>query len=371
MRILTFGACIVALLFPASAIPAAQSSATITGRVIDGGTQAPIAGARVTLLPAPMARPAGPMVGPPVQAVTGDDGVYTFSGVPEGRYRVQVQKIGFAPPTDTPLLQVGAGQALAGPDLRLTKGGAISGRVLDARGEPMAEVMVTAVRKPTEGSGRGRGAPALPAGQPGQTNDIGEFRISGLLAGDYYVAASPRPIIPLGQSSPSPSPSGGTTLVATYYPGTSTMAGAQVITVAAGQTIGNLEFAMLSAVGYSITGVVVDETNKLVGGAMVMLMPTQPVGLGPRGSARTLPDGTFRINGVTPGAYRLNASVPVTFSTGGGTVTGSVGGAVTSGSGGIGGSSFSYSSGSPMLQVTVGDADVTGVTVVVRKPSVQ
>ena len=137
-------------------------------------------------------------------------------------------------------------------------------------------------------------------------------------------------MIPLGQSSPSPS--GGTTLVATYYPGTSTMAGAQVITVAAGQTISSLEFAMLSAVGYAITGIVVDETNKLVGGAMVMLMPTQPVGLGPRGSARTLPDGTFRINGVTPGAYRLNASVPVTFSTGGGTVAGSVGGAVTSGS---------------------------------------
>ena len=206
MRILTFGVCIVALLFPASAIPVAQSSATITGRVIDGGTQAPIAGARVILLPAPIARPAGPMVGPPAQAVTGDDGMYTFSGVPEGRYRVQVQKIGFAPPTDTPLLQVGAGQALAGPDLRLTKGGAISGRVLDARGEPMAEVMVTAVRKPTGGSGRGRGAPALPAGQPGQTNDIGEFRISGLPAGDYYVAASPRPMIPLGQSSPSPRP---------------------------------------------------------------------------------------------------------------------------------------------------------------------
>jgi hypothetical protein len=62
----------------------------------------------------------------------------------------------------------------------------------------------------------------------------------------------------------------------------------------------------------------------------------------------------------------------MTFSTGGGTVAGSVGAAVTSGSGGIAGSSFSYSSGpSSTLQVTVGDADVTGVTVVVRKPNVQ
>jgi hypothetical protein len=300
--------------------------------------------------------------------------MYTFTGLPEGRYRVQVQKIGFAPPADTPMFEVSAGQTLTGPDLRLTKGGAISGRVLDARGEPMAEVMVTAVRKPTGGSGRGRGAYGLSAGQPGQTNDIGEFRISGLPAGDYYVAASPQPMIPfaLSQSSPSPSPSGGTTLVATYYPGTSTMDGAQVITVAAGQTVSSLELTMLSAVGYSITGVVVDETNTLVGGAMVMLMPTQLVGLGLRGSARTLPDGTFRINGVTPGAYRLNASVPVTFSTGGGIVGGIVGGVVTSGSGGIVGSSVSSSSGpSSMLQVTVGDADVTGVTVVVRKPSVQ
>jgi hypothetical protein len=89
MRILTFCACIVALVFPASAIQAAQSSATITGRVIDGGTQAPIVGARVILLPAPITRPAGPMGGPPAQAVTGDDGVYSLWGLarqgPPGR----------------------------------------------------------------------------------------------------------------------------------------------------------------------------------------------------------------------------------------------------------------------------------------------
>jgi hypothetical protein len=351
MRILTFGVFVVALSSPPLSIQAAQSAATITGRVIDGDTQAPLAGARVMLLPALMGAPRGPM-GPPVQTVTGDDGRYTFSGIAEGSYRLQVQRIGFIQPTDSPTVQVGAGQTLAGPDLRLSKGGAISGRILDARGEPMAEVMVTALRKRSDNGGPGPsrgGPPALPAGQPGQTNDIGEFRIAGLPSGDYYVSASSRPTT-LGGSS---SPSGGATPVTTFYPGTATMAEAHVLAVAAGQTISSLEFGMLFAPGYSVVGVVVDETNAPVAGAMVILMLNQVVGPGPRGSARTEPDGTFRINGVAPGAYRLNASIPVAFS---------------NSSGGIG--SVSYSSGpSSMIQVTVVDRDVAGLTVVARKPT--
>ena len=62
---------------------------------------------------------------------------------------------------------------------------------------------------------------------------------------------------------------------------------------------------------------------------MVMLMPAElaVLGPGPRGSGRTQPDGTFTIGGVVPGAYRLNASVPVTVPPGG-TATPSGGGTV-------------------------------------------
>jgi len=351
MRILTFGVFIVALSPPPLSVQAAQSAATITGRVIDGDTQAPLAGARVMLLPALMGEPRGPM-GPPAQSVTGDDGRYTFSGIAEGSYRLQVQRIGFIQPTDVSTVQVGAGQTLAGPDLRLSKGGAISGRVLDARGEPMVEVMVTALRKQSDNLGPGPsrgGPPALAAGQPGQTNDIGEFRIAGLPAGDYYVSASSRPATPFGGSS---SPSGGATPVTTFYPGTASIAEAHVLTVAAGQTINSLEFRMLFAPGYSVAGVVVDETNTPVAGAMVILMPNQVVGPGPRGSARTEPDGAFKINGVAPGSYVLNASIPMTF---------------TASGGGLG--SVSYSSDpSSMIRLTVVDRDVAGLTVVSRKP---
>lgn len=358
MRILTFGAAVIALLLPAPTVQATQSTssgATISGRVIDGGTQVPIAGARLVLLPAPTGRPTGPM-GPPAQVMTGDDGVYTFSGVAAGRYRLQVQKIGFVAPNaaQTLLLEVGSGQSLAGPDFRLSKGAAISGRVVDARGEPLAGMIVQALHRPvpTGARGRGRRMPALPGGQPGQTNDIGEFRVTGLEAGDYYVAASPQPRSPLEQSS-----SGGTTPITTYYAGSSELTGAQVITVAAGQTVGGLDIMMMTARGFAISGIVVDEMNRPIAGAMVRAMPAQAtvVGLSPRGSSRTQPDGTFTVGDITPGTYRLTASVPVT---------------ISSGSSGVGSVSFSSSSSSgppTMVQITVGDADVGGVTVVVRK----
>jgi hypothetical protein len=378
MRLTTFGILFVALVvvtassLPASAIRAAQAprgDATITGRVVDQGSQAPIAGARVMLMPAAAGRRLAAPMGIPAQAVTGDDGVYTLNGVTAGRYRLQVQKPGFVStnPGETALVQVNAGQAVAGPVVQMSRGSAISGRVIDARGEPIAELMVTAVRKTLPASGRGRGnPPPLPAGQPGQTNDIGEYRISGLPAGDYYVSASPspRPVGPFGQ----PSSSGATTPITTFYPGSPEIAGAQVISVAAGQTISGLEFTMLTARAFTVSGVVVDEMNRPVGGAMVMMMPAQLAAPGPglRASGRSAPDGTFTIGGVASGAYRLNASVPTTVSSGG-PVSGGVRGGITWGSGGV----VSYSSASgpaAMIPVTVADADVTGVTVVVRQP---
>lgn len=372
MRILAFGVCLLALSPPAPAILGAQAGAagaTIAGHVVDGGTQVPIAGARVMLVPVFNGRPTTPPSGPPPSTITGDDGAYLFSGVAAGRYRVQVQKIGFVSPTDTPLLTVDAGQALAGPELRLNKGAVVTGRVLDARGEPLPEVMVTAMRRPTAGSGRGRGPQVVQAGQSGQTNDVGEFRITGLTAGDYYVAASPRPESPFGQASPS----SGTTLVTTYYPGVTEIAGAQVVAVPAGQTISGLEFRMLSAPAFTISGIVVDEMSRPIGDAMVMAMPAALVGPGPRGSGRTQADGTFRIGNVTPGTYRLTASVPVTISSGAGGVGGVSGGVVGGVSGGVtsGGGGFVTFSGSSgpagTLQVTVGDADVAGVTLVARR----
>lgn len=77
---------------------------------------------------------------------------------------------------------------------------------------------------------------------------------------------------------------------------------------------------MMSVPAFDVSGFVVDEMDRPIGGAMVIVTPDAPDPLGTVGSARTQPDGTFRLGNITRGAYRLTAVVPVTVSSGGGIV---------------------------------------------------
>jgi hypothetical protein len=117
---------------------------------------------------------------------------------------------------------------------------------------------------------------------------------------------------------------------------------------------------------------------------MVMLMIDPRSGMmfmGLGGNAQTGDDGRFSIGDVAPGAYRLNASVPMVMNPGGAIAGGGVG--VSAVSGGSGGGSFttwSISSGGVTTsstvnatpqqpqEVTVTDADVRGVRLVARRP---
>jgi hypothetical protein len=344
---------VVALSAVGAAFQTASPGARVTGRIVDAGSGAPVIGAQVALVPAERPRVAR-FIGPPPQALTNQDGVYVLEGIATGRYRLQAQKAGFSTSValDAPVIEVTAGQTVAVPDFPLARGGAITGRLLDARGEPLPEVMVTAVRPPTGGYAGGRG---IPAGQSGQTNDLGEFRIAGLPPGEYHVAAHPRPQPPFRPQSTS----GDTTLVTTYYPGALETLGAIVLTVAPGQTVSDIQFAMMSAPAFTISGIVVDDMEQPVAGATVSVAATaDPVGL--RGSTRTNSDGTFILNGVTSGTYQLTASVPVMVSSGNsvgsfGVITGRAAGAGRPTNGAI-------------VQVAVEGGHVAGVKLAVVRP---
>jgi protocatechuate 3,4-dioxygenase beta subunit len=369
---------VLSLLLAISATQGSQEAfGTLSGRVVADGTNAPVADARIIVMPTgPRTRPlpAGP-IGPPPQATTDSDGRFTFPHLRVGTYRIDVQKTGFAPLAEMgqpgPTTQIAANQS-ASIELRVKKGAVIAGRVLDAAGEPMPDVHVMAMRR-MQGSAAMR-APAgtaprlLPAGPGGQTNDLGEFRVTGLAAGEYYIAASPRANIGFGGPAVDPPATTTTAIATTYYPGTIDQAAAMPIAVAAAETAANITVAMQSAPAFRISGVVVDEDGKPVGGAMVMLMadPRSGAFMGPSGGVRTRDDGRFSIGGVTPGAYQVNASIPMMMGGGGGagsatTVTRDSAASTTWTS--IGG----RESTNQPVEVVVADTNVTGLRIVVHR----
>jgi protocatechuate 3,4-dioxygenase beta subunit len=366
-------AVVLALSVGQAAAPAATGS--LSGRVVADGSGAPLAGARVMVMPA---RPNGPF-GPPPQATTDEDGRFAFTSLAPGQYRITVQRTGYAPlgqdigPGQT--VTVAAGQAAAGLQLTLQKGAVIAGRVLDPSGAPLPDVRIIALRRLTLPSGAppsmaGRLVPAPSQGQ--QTNDIGEFRVSGLAPGEYFIAAARQPGSPFGSAGLPASPTG-TAMTTTYYPGTIDQSAAQPIRISGGDTA-NIEFTMQSAPAFRVSGRVVDESGAGVAGAMVMLVADFRAGgiAGPIGNTQSDAEGRFTIAEVPSGSYHLTASVPFRF---GGQAAGSTAGATAGvvASGGSGGFvSFSSAGGGPSrsqtTEITVSGADVTGIRLIVQRP---
>jgi hypothetical protein len=370
--------------------PVTSPGATVSGLVVEDGSQKPIAGAQVMLMPS--GRIAAPFQDRMRTAVTDGDGRYRFDGLEAGEYRVTVQKTGFArlDGLDAHKLTVTSGERREGLSFTLHRGAVIAGRVLDDAGEPLVDVQVMVLRKPPaslRAMSMESGLPLMPAGQMAQTNDLGEFRVFGLLPHDeYFVRAMPRP--DFGESiEPRP-----TTLLATFFPGTLDPGAAQPVTVGAGQTSGDVVIRMIAVPAFQVSGVVSDESGRPVMNAIVRLMSDEPARgsmfVGPRWShSRTDKSGRFTINGVTNGSYTLLAIAPVVTSRGprssagvtggsnggsftfsGGVAGGSVGGGVTTES--TNGTTTEYrDDNGTRMPITINQANVTGLEVVVRRPA--
>jgi hypothetical protein len=144
----------------------------------------------VTLLPMRSGPPAVPLGVGLRTATTDQNGRFLFEGIDPGRYRVDVQKAGFAPLMGAAApVDVGSGQRNESLEVLLQRGAVITGRVFDAEGQPLAEAQVLALRRPPGALASIRRL--IPGGPMTQTNDLGEFRLFSLPPGEYYLQASP------------------------------------------------------------------------------------------------------------------------------------------------------------------------------------
>lgn len=294
-----------------------QGTASISGRVLMADTGRPVKRARVMV--------SGSGRGGR-SAITDEQGRYTVDALPAASYTVTASKAGFVDASygqrrplqpGTPL-QIADGQQATNIDLRLIKGGVITGRIADEDGEPLLRALVTVQRYRYVNGAR----QLMPAGA-GQTDDRGQYRIFGLPPGDYYVSASDNGMgvaIARGLQQLAAQPAGGrggragfaifagnddpepNGYAPTYYPGVTSASEAGKVSVAPGQEVSGIDFQAQLVPFATVRGMVSGADD----GASVMLAP-QGSGGGSFGGdilrGRTEAGGLFTIANVPPGRY--------------------------------------------------------------------
>jgi hypothetical protein len=305
-RILRYFALALILALPS----AAQNTAPQGGR-IEGDVRtpsgAPVSGATARLGPREGRLDLGP------SGVSGDDGHFVIANVPESReyilrveapgYRLTAYNASGIEGVETPLtIQNGS---VIKVKIVLTPAGTISGKVVDADGNPVKRMTVTALR-----GGYFGGQYRLLSSAGTMANDQGEFQLPKLPEGDYYLLAEGQStLLGMAPARPNATPPAavGETYVDTYFPSSLDRAGAVVLHIAPGVDLPSNTITLRKEKAFSISGVVKDAlTGNPASGIHIQAM-RQEGRFAPTPSVSG-PDGAFVFPRVPPGTYTFQAT---------------------------------------------------------------
>lgn len=249
-------------------------------------------------------------------ALTGADGGFRIENIVPDRYRLFVERSGYQEidkrrrRIEGRVLTLTAGQELKDLIIRLQAAAVVEGRVTDEDGDPMPEAQVAVLRQ-TYLSGRSHWEQAGAE----RTNDLGEYRISGLAAGNYFVSVTPPPdfksLIETTGNAPAAAPHAAVSdkpppasYQTTYYPGTRDRGQATAIQLHAGDDF-PASFSLTPSPTLTIRGSVV---NLPAGSTAGVMLQSKDFSLVLNG-AEMHKDGSFEIRNVSPGAYTILATV--------------------------------------------------------------
>ncbi len=247
-------------------------------------------------------------------AVSGADGGFRIEAIVPGRYHLFAERTELLEVdkhrarSDGRILTLAAGQELKDLRIQLQAAAVVRGRVTDEDGDPLPNAQVGVLRQ-TFLAGRSRWE------QVGaeRTNDLGEYRVAGLAAGNYFVSVSPPPdfkslIEAAGVAAQSREKNvpekAGTSYQTTYYPGTADREQATPIELHAGDDF-PANFSLTPMPSLSIRGSVVNLPPK---SSAVIMLQSRDFSLVLNG-AEMHQDGSFVIRDVAPGAYTILATV--------------------------------------------------------------
>jgi hypothetical protein len=376
----------------AASAPASARAGLIVGQVTDAATREPIADAVVTLQPVVnRAGDATPFRG---RVLSDARGQFFFEGLPAGTYMLTADKPGFVAGVFGKTRPDGAGltfeldtdERRADARVSLWRFGAIGGTVVDEFGDPMAGIRVQALRRRMVGGRLLYGLTG--ADYSSVTDDRGMYRMGSVAPADYIVAVvSTQTTVPatvlsqyLVQGTPavqtelfaatseistlgnprnqqlgdavlmtrSGSPFPGSpndagqfeTYPTTFYPAATRVGEASIVTLRSGEDRSGLNIQMRPLRAVRVLGRLVGPSESLPPTAL-RLSPVNVDGV-PTSIADTVTGvsgagGAFTLLGVPAGQYLLKVQSPAS---------------------------------KPLLSaselITVGDVDLTGLTVAVR-----
>jgi hypothetical protein len=228
--------------------------------------------------------------------------------------------------------------------LQITRGGVITGTVLDENAEAIPGTPVRALRYVMQSGQR-----TLQSAGNAQTDDRGVYRIYGLQPGEYVVYATPRNtnqnievarqaelegllqradvaarleaaqaqalterIEQLRAAMPASSDEAVSGYAPVYYPGTTSPSNAATVTVGPGEEKSSVDFQYQVVPIARVEGIVTSASAQLPPNVQVSLVNTAFAmpGISP-GSARADAQGAFRISNVPPGQYMLIARASI------------------------------------------------------------
>jgi hypothetical protein len=280
--------------------PRRTGTSVIAGMVTAADTGLPIRGAIVTLV----------AVGTPGErrTVLADaHGAFAFRDLAAGAYALQADPgmhsaryvgtgSGGLPGGPSKPIVLEDGQRVEGARIALPRAGAIEGRVVDEFGEPVARIQVYPLRVTGGGSSFGRAASGM------QTDDLGRFRIYGLAAAEYIVAADARGMGGMGM----PVTEGETeSFATTYYPSALVEREAMRVAITPGTEVTGLHIQLVRTRSFRISGTVVDSQGQPVPRPNIMLMRAVPGGSASSGGSQMDASGRFTFRDIVPGEYRL------------------------------------------------------------------
>jgi hypothetical protein len=233
-------------------------SGSISGQVTKDGK--PAAGVSVVMAPPNSA------VRADARTITDEAGRFQLTHVPAGRYFIQALAPAFIGPKyqmsvrDGKAINLADGETVEGVDIALARGGVITGKVIDANGQPLVLENVQVTRLIEGGQ---KGQLYLPDYFMFATDDRGVYRLFGVPPGRYIVGVGVDE-----RESYARSGLGKSYHALTYHPNVTDESKAKIVEVTSGGEAAGVDITLgQAAKAYQASGRIVDaETGKPVAG---------------------------------------------------------------------------------------------------------